>query len=186
MKVMEKCEKLWKNLKSPKHREELTEYFEMSLKRPVVTRWNSLYYALSQIFSLKGKLISTDLKGKLKHSVEFRTEDFDYIKFYIDIMESLAVTLDRLQGEKKTFYGCLLPNLILLRLSWINIANELSDSFKNFVEQLKSFLEARFKNFFDVEGNGEIAAIAALSHPQFKASWLHCLSKQAQEKVSLI
>lgn len=182
-KVLSKCEMLWKNLKSPKTREVLSEYLKISLKRPVVTRWNALYDALKQIFELKNKLLSSDLEAKVKYFLDFKEEDFDYIQFYLDVMKSLADTLVRLQGEKQCYYGCLLPNLILLRLSWINLAANLTDCCKPVVEQLIFYLEKRFKQFFDVEGNGEIAAVAALSHPQFKTAWLHCLSPEAQEKV---
>ena len=44
-------------------------------------------------------------------------------------------------------------------------------------------MERRFRDFFDVEGTGEIAAIAALLHPKFKKYWVQCLDNKAQNKI---
>lgn len=145
-----------------------------------------MYHALIQIYALNEKLLSPELKDKVKHYPQFKIEDFEYIKLYLEIMKPLADTLDRLQGEKQCFYGCLLPNLIMLKRSLISLADKMTDSFTEIVQLLINFLEKRFHPFFAIEGNGEIAAIAALSHPYFKSSWLHCLSIEAQENVSLI
>lgn len=182
-KVMQKCEALWKNLRSVKVREILNNYLEVKLKQPVVTRWNASFDALKQIYSIKEKLLSSELKNKVNHYLKFNTEDFEYIQFYLTMMEPLANTLDRLQGETDAFYGILLPNLLLLKITWTNLIIELCDDYKRVVENLTNFLKQRFQNFFNVECNGEIATIAALSHPQFKASWIHCLDLEVQEKI---
>lgn len=44
-------------------------------------------------------------------------------------------------------------------------------------------LESRFYDLFHVANVGEIAAIAAVTHPKFKNRWLGCLSPQLQERV---
>ena len=49
-------------------------------------------------------------------------------------------------------------------------------------ELIRNF-ERRFKDFFEFEGNGKFAAVAAVLKPQFKVRWVRCLSIAAQERV---
>ncbi|CAL1672332.1 unnamed protein product [Lasius platythorax] len=41
----------------------------------------------------------------------------------------------------------------------------------------------RFKDFFEINGQEEVAALAAITHPQFKDRWLACLSDDKIIKV---
>lgn len=135
---------------------------------------------------MKEKLLSLELKNKVKHYPQFKSEEFEYIEFHLEIMKPLADTLDRLQGEKQCYYGCLLSNLILLKRLLLSLADKMIDILKKVIEELNDFLDKRFLPFFAVEGNGDIAAIAALSHPSLKSSRLYCLNIEAPERVSLI
>lgn len=54
---------------------------------------------------------------------------------------------------------------------------------KKLVFSLLKGLTFRFKQFFDVEAEGRIAAVAAAFHPQFKLRWLGCLSQTAHNNV---
>lgn len=47
-------------------------------------------------------------------------------------------------------------------------------------------LKERFQKFFNIEDEGEMAALAALTHPRFKNRWNQCLSRELQNKVKLI
>lgn len=44
--MIEKCNVLWRLSASPKQNEKLHKHLGQSLKRPIVTRWNSLYDAI--------------------------------------------------------------------------------------------------------------------------------------------
>ena len=54
--TMKRCAALWALTKSPKNNEIIFEILNEELKRPVPTRWNSTYKALSQIFKLRVKI----------------------------------------------------------------------------------------------------------------------------------
>lgn len=62
--VISRCQALWSSSRSPKKSELLRKLFNQALRRPVVTRWNSLYDSLKQIFNLKEKILknTSDLK----------------------------------------------------------------------------------------------------------------------------
>ncbi|CAD6229122.1 GSCOCG00012088001-RA-CDS, partial [Cotesia congregata] len=68
--VIGKCSSLWKSLRSPKTSESLKSYLGVSLKRPVVTRWNSTY------------------------------DYFKFLAEYVRCSKPLACAIDRLQGDK--------------------------------------------------------------------------------------
>ena len=50
-------------------------------------------------------------------------------------------------------------------------------------EGLLNSIERRFNDFFNVQGNGCFAAIAAIVHPKFKTQWIGCLDETAQSQV---
>lgn len=62
--VIFRCNNLWKLSRSPKKSEAMKKMFNQALKHSVITRWNSLFDSLMQVFNLKGKIFknATDLK----------------------------------------------------------------------------------------------------------------------------
>lgn len=89
-----------------------------------------------------------------------------------------------MQGEKNCTYGYLTPNLVSLRNKLIGILSEGRLEFcQPLIKGLLDALDKRFKPFFNVEDEGETAAVAAVVHPKFKGLWLQCLSDDAQQKV---
>ena len=99
-------------------------------------------------------------------------------------MRPVAETIDKLQGETQCSYGYLLPCLVSLRQKLRRISND-----GNLVccqpvaEGLLSSIERRFNDFFNIQGNGCFAAIAAIIHPKFKTQWIGCLNDIAQSEV---
>ncbi|KYN21167.1 hypothetical protein ALC57_06461 [Trachymyrmex cornetzi] len=71
--IMQKCSTLWKSARSPKKYEIIVGTLKEALKRPVVTRWNSLFDCFKQLITLKQKLLI--LFGKLDMS-SLTTNDF--------------------------------------------------------------------------------------------------------------
>ena len=117
--AMKKCEELWKCLSSPKKREAIVDYIKCNLKRPVQTRWNSLYDALCQIVSLKDLINTVGMKIIVGSSTYLETDDFSYIEEYLVINKPLARAIDELQAENNCHYGYLLPTLIAVRRKWL-------------------------------------------------------------------
>ncbi|XP_071577520.1 uncharacterized protein [Temnothorax nylanderi] len=176
------CEKLWKKLRSPKNRETLKKYLKCALKRPVVTRWNSLYDCLKQIISLEDKL--TDIQQYVNFEVDIREHHFRYIRDYLTCMKPLALGIDKAQAETTCYYGCLLPLLLSIKNKWTAILRDNNLIYcKKLVEGMQLKLIDRFNDFFEIRGQGEAAALAAITHPQFKDRWLACLSDDKIMKV---
>ncbi|CAL1671837.1 unnamed protein product [Lasius platythorax] len=165
--AIKECQKLWRKLRSPKNRESLKKYLKCSLKRPVVTRWNSLYDCLKQIITLEDKL--TNIQQHVNFEVGIREHHFRYIKDYLLCMEPLALGIDKAQAETTCYYGCLLPLLLSIKNKWTAILRDNNVVFcKKLVKGMQLKLIDRFKDFFEINGQGEVAALAAITHPRFK------------------
>ncbi|KAL7295075.1 hypothetical protein TKK_0011543 [Trichogramma kaykai] len=170
--VLKKCERLWKILKSVQKRETLVEYLD--------------------------KLISKDLKNIIQKDIGFNESDFVHMDHYLKIMGPLADQIKKLQGDKNCYNGQLLPSLITIEQFWVKLIENLTDTIdktdirkdktgitmhRDFIRGMISHLKRRFSAFFSVQGVGEIAAIAILSHPRFKKAWVKGLSREAQDNV---
>ena len=149
------------------------------LKTPSVTRWNSLYDSIKDLFkNLDGRRtqinnICVEQKPCL---LVFKKSDKEVIAEYIEIMAPIAVRLDMLQEEKNAYAGVLLPNFLLLKDKIGEMAREVEkfNYAKNLVNYLlkqpkankgkeKSF-EPRFSSIFD---DFDLLMATAL-HPYFK------------------
>ncbi|EFN74390.1 hypothetical protein EAG_08651, partial [Camponotus floridanus] len=84
--VIKKCTSLWNLTRSPKKYEIIVETLGEALKRPVATRWNSLFDCFKQLLK--------------------------FLEEYVKCTEPIAEALDILQGEVDVSYGYLLPTII--------------------------------------------------------------------------
>lgn len=55
--IIKKCTNLWNLIRSPKKYEIIVETLGEKLKRPIATRWNSLFDCFKQLTKLKDKLL---------------------------------------------------------------------------------------------------------------------------------
>ncbi|XP_057339645.1 zinc finger BED domain-containing protein 4-like [Microplitis mediator] len=183
--VMDKCSSLWKLLRSPKIHERLKSTLGISLRRPVVTRWNSTYDCLKQVISIKDKLINEDF-GELKEPL--CKVDFEYLEEFLMCSTPLALAIDKLQADQ-CYYGCLLPQLVSVQndMNDLLLGEKLRFCHTIVVTTIKS-IERRFQNQFDFSLADNQALIAAISHPLFKGQWLASfppdVQKLAHEKFS--
>lgn len=122
------------------------------LKILVETRWNSKYDSIAQIFKLKLK-INTYIE-KLKVAIGRQTsiqqltkEDWTVIGTYLKIMEPVAISLDRLQGEKDCGQGYIIPTLVLMRHQILSLDGGLL--LNDFREVMLQVIQRRFHKFFD-------------------------------------
>ncbi|XP_057336009.1 uncharacterized protein LOC130674635 [Microplitis mediator] len=183
-KMIERCNNLWAITKSPKKKEYWHSIIGSALKRPVITRWNSLFDSLRQLFGLKEKILTnTEKLNNFGLNNILRNADFRFIDEYLTCNKPIADAIDKLQGEKLCSYGYLLPTLITVQNQLKNCQQLNLRYCKKLPAILLNGLIKRFKCFFDVEHQGRISAVAAASHPKFKLKWLHCLEKTAQKNV---
>ncbi|KAL5245992.1 hypothetical protein ACI65C_013400 [Semiaphis heraclei] len=85
---------------------------------PIITRWNSMFFAAKKVVSHKDKLVSIfdDLKLSKLSLIEWT-----FLEEYCCVMEPLAISLDKLQGDKTCFLGYVIPTIIALRLKLLNL-----------------------------------------------------------------
>lgn len=99
-------------------------------------------------------------------------------------MNNIAETLDFLQGENYIHYGYLIPSLVSIKVKLENLLKSTQLKLcKPLLEGIISSLKRRFKSFFDIEYEGEIAAVAAVLHPRFKFEWTAEYSQDLKLKV---
>ncbi|CAB0028052.1 unnamed protein product [Trichogramma brassicae] len=106
-------------------------------------------------------------------------------EFAIDDFEPVLAGIDKLQAENNIYYGYFLPTLLTIRQRWQELLQQGNDVelSTTVLEQMIDKLESRFADFFTIKNQGEIAALAALTHPKFKCEWLSCMGKAEHEKV---
>uniref|UniRef100_A0ABD2X190 Uncharacterized protein n=1 Tax=Trichogramma kaykai TaxID=54128 RepID=A0ABD2X190_9HYME len=116
---------------------------------------------------------------------KFTMEDFQLIKEYLTFNEPIKKGIDKLQAENNIYYGYFLPTLLTIRQRWQELLQDGSEVelSTTVLEQMIDKLESRFPDFFAIKNQGEIAALAALTHPEFKCEWLSCMGKTEHEKV---
>ncbi|KAL7307647.1 hypothetical protein TKK_0000331 [Trichogramma kaykai] len=182
-----KCKLFWKSLKSVQKREVLTSLLGESVKQPNVTRWNSLYDALSQIYRLKKQIQSDQFYKIIKPKRRLKDNDFIHIEYYVAIMTPLSSMINVLQCEEDCYYGQLIPALITIEQRWIEqrhiLDSKKQNMYREMINGLTQSLKSRFSDFFNIRDAGKIAAVAALTHLSFKSTWIKCLSKEAQVKI---
>ncbi|KAL7307838.1 hypothetical protein TKK_0000158 [Trichogramma kaykai] len=182
--IINKCKLIWKSLKSVKRKEASVHFIGRSIKQPNTTRWNSWYDALQQIVEIHDYVKTETFSKIISVNINFKDADTSYIKHYLKIMEPLANAIDSLQGGENCHYGHLLPTLITIEQRWLEQIDTINKGvYRNFIQGMRKVLKSRFQDMFDIRETGEVAAIAALSHPSCKAEWVKCLHVEAQHNV---
>ena len=179
--IIQKCNLLWKAAVRPKSAEIIQDTIGHTLKRPGETRWNSLYDSLGQIVQIKEKM--SDLTRLLEIKNVLRENDFHYLEEHLECTAPIAEAIDILQGDN-IFYGILLPCLLSLRRKLIRLTEKEWVYCKPIATCLRDSLESRFDMYFNLTTpESHNAALAALTHPEFKNMWFPCISEDDQEKL---
>lgn len=147
-----------------------------SLRIPCVTRWNSKYDAVEKVFSFgidKVNAYIEALKMNVKtseHLLKLEKEDWIMLSIYLKIMKPIAVSLDRLQGEKDCNQGFILPTLFTMKhelteLEGGNIMRACRDA-------MLAAVEKRFESYFKISYSNSELLLAAASNPRFKIDFI--------------
>lgn len=135
---------------------------------PVVTRWNSLYDACKKILKYKQQLLKAFDELNLQ---KLKLNEWIFLEEYCKVMEPLAISLDKLQGEKKSFLGYVAPTILVLRRLLISYT-ELKHCKPLNLAIIKA-LETRFYYLFDLHcTESKDYIISSISHPKFKLNWV--------------
>jgi len=165
-----KCQGLWnKCSRSTKCAETAKEVCGTTLKKPCVTRWNSMYDCLRDILKNKENLP----KVCIALGIPILTEvDLEFITNYCFVVQPIAEALDRLQGENATFYGELLPTLLTVQKKLVNLQDMKPRHCEWLPEILLHGLKRRFANELEISTLVQDAVIASVSHPKMKLRWV--------------
>lgn len=150
-----------------------TQILGCSLKTPCITRWNSKFDAVNQIFKLKPKinLLIQELKPKLKSASSLNlitSNDWIVIEEYIKIFTPVATALDKLQGEKNGCQGFIVPTLMAMRHHIVRQnCRQITHEFKN---AMLKVIDNRFNGYFQITNDNRELLIASASLPRFKTN----------------
>jgi hypothetical protein len=98
-----------------------------------------------------------------------KTTDVDFLIEYKRVLQPLASTLDTLQGQDECFYGMVLPKLIQLRHSFVELQKSNCLYCDPLISALLNGLQARYGSLLQLQmPEARNAAMAAISNPQFK------------------
>lgn len=151
------------------------EFLGCNLKLPCETRWNSKYDAVKHVYDLKTKI--NPLVDKLKENIakavclsKLTNDDWLVIAAYLKVMEPVAISLDKLQGEQNASRGYILPTIKTMRhkISAIDGGNCTT----NFKETMLRVIERRFVNFFKMDEINTDVILASVTVPRFKVDFI--------------
>jgi len=136
-----KCSAIWNCAGRPKSAEIIHSIIDRLLKILCVTRWNSLFDSLAVLISIKHKV--NELTKKLNLPL-FKEAELDYLIEYTTVMKPIAMGLDRLQAEKDSYFGIVMPTLLVLEKKIIRMNLE---AFRHCSPLIKAVLDGFKKRF---------------------------------------
>lgn len=170
-----KCFGLWNllNRSANKAKEACIEIIGKTLKRPCITRWNSLFDCLENILAVdKTKLDKLFQKLNLPRILD---NQYDFLKEFTEVIKPLAVTLDILQGDITVTMADLIPSILNLHFKFNKMctssASPRSDACTDLLKFLMQSLKARFPYVWSFNEQSYHYVLATMSHPKWKLKW---------------
>jgi hypothetical protein len=126
--------------------------------------------------SLKGLLKKRDSMSKLMSELKlpsFKEIELEFLDENCQILEPIAIALDRLQGEKKTtcmliwFQLCLRLAVTFPHCKTVNLRHCLP-----LLNAVTSGFNRRLADFLQLSPEVNMAILATITHPYFKMRWL--------------
>lgn len=117
------------------------------------------------------KKLLTITKTKKRTFVDFSENDLAILQEYVKLTAPIAQGINRLQGDKDTFYGDLLPTLFTVKAKLEKLSTTLPKLGNLARVLVKKLAEKRFKKEFELGDNAEMAICSAISNPNYKAQW---------------
>ncbi|XP_055836671.1 uncharacterized protein LOC129905262 [Episyrphus balteatus] len=154
-----------------------------NLKKPDVTKWNSIYNSISFVLKLEEKLSFVKLFSMV-HMEPFTDEEVKYLREYVKCLNPLAIAFERLQCEQGTYHGFVLPTLLEMRKKCEKLLE--SNDITLCQPILKTILinsMKRFEEYFKPSQKSELVTIASLSHPFFKEKWVSAIDELERKNV---
>lgn len=186
--ILKKCNFVWKAVKWAKANEEMHLILGSSLKRPTVTRWNSLFDSIFCLVKHElnlNSLVTQICVIKKKDNLEdyiFTSEDINYLKELLLVMKPISVSLDKLQGN--VLYGELLPAVLQLKKNLEELQESNLKYLKEVLPDLVRGLKKRFFKILDFKlSESKTAILATCFNPKYKLHWLKDFDEKQVEEI---
>jgi hypothetical protein len=98
--------------------------------------------------------------------------EYECLNEYVSVMQPIAISLDKLQGEKEAFYGHIMPTLHMLMQKVRAMQNKILVHCQPLVTALLDGMQRRFDKELTFSGSVSNKIVAAISHPYFKMRWI--------------
>lgn len=106
--------------------------------------------------------------------------EWNVVHDYVILMKPIAISLDKLQGEKNVSVGSVLPCLYYIKntMGQCELKTRLSANIKiqaignDMLKSLKTVFTNRFKSFLTIDDINRVFVLAAVSHPVYKLKWI--------------
>lgn len=146
---------------------------------PCETRWNSIYDAVKrcnepEIQPKLNKLIETLQKenvGTAKNMQLLTIHDFTVITNYLKVMESVAISLDKMQAEFNGCQGIIIPILLSMK-HHVSQLSESSNIIRDFKSCMLSVINDRFGDYLSFNEVDKDLILASVTLPQFKTNFI--------------
>lgn len=174
--AMSRCSKLWSYLGRSTHKasEAFVETFGKLVRTPCATRWNSLFDALSDLTELD--VVKLHDFTKEQNIPSLQASHIEFLKEFLACLRPIAITLDKLQGEKQIIMAELIPCILNAHFLLNQLRN--SDEIrvcKGLLAVIIGSLETRFKHVFDWPTCKDASlplVMATISSPMWKLRWI--------------
>lgn len=156
---------------------------------PVVTRWNSKYDAIRKTVRFGIDKLN-ELIGRLRnecnasHLQNLTDADMAVLNEYLKVMEPIATSLDRLQGEVTASQGYIMPTIISMKYKISSLqGGNLLQAFK---KTALDVINKRFSRYCNVNEATRDLVLAAISIPQFKTGFIENVPDQRKASKILL
>ncbi|CAL1682495.1 unnamed protein product [Lasius platythorax] len=109
--------------------------------------------------------------------------DLQFLSEYIKCLKPIVEAIQSLQGEKNTYYGMLLPELMRIVKILSSLKMENLKYCGHLIEVIERNLKLRFKQFLLFDSTANDAILASVTHPFFKMKWV---PKEKKEHVKAL
>lgn len=179
--AMGKCSALWTASGRPKAAEVVKNICGKQLLQPCATRWNSMYDSIQRTLEVKDKLqqLCTTLK-----MTTFKDMDIEFLEEFVLVMKPIAVSLDKLQGEKDACLAYFLPSILRIEQSLMETIPKLKYALPLAQAALKG-LRTRYADAINMAPEVDHYILAAVTHPYFKMRWVPRVHEARVNKLFL-
>lgn len=146
------------------------------LKIPCMTRWNSKFDAISHTCrndiepKINTLIRRLSIETKASHLSMLIPSDWAISHEYIKVMKPIAVSLDRLQGDKTASQGYIAPTLRAMKFHIA--ALEGPTLLTMFKKAALDVIQKRFARYLEISHQSKDIILAAVSLPIFKTNFI--------------